>query len=118
MYSDYGVTFASPGSWSFDNGTARNAINFGVDNSLSYYADNRKNNFLVLDEGLIFRIKESFGSSEKKFSIDVSNANTKFCLSLHYSADTRFSFYKHLHFWVQARFAKGFPCFQSQSCLA
>ena len=31
--------------------------------------------------------------------------------------DTRFLFYKQLHFWAQARAAKGFPCFQPQSCL-
>ena len=29
----------------------------------------------------------------------------------------RFLFYEQLHFWVQARVAKGFPCFQPQSCL-
>ena len=51
VYSVYGKTFNSPGSWSFDNGTARNVIIYSVDNSSSSHADNRKNNFLVLDEG-------------------------------------------------------------------
>ena len=46
MYSGYGVTFDSAGSWSF--GTARNVINFGVDNSSSSQADNRQNNSLIL----------------------------------------------------------------------
>ena len=45
MYSGYGVTFGSAGSWSFDNNAARNVIIFGVDNSSSSHADNRKNNF-------------------------------------------------------------------------
>ena len=30
---------------------------------------------------------------------------------------TRFLFYKQLLFWFQTRVAKGFPCFQPQSCL-
>ena len=34
----------------FDNGTARNVIIFGVDNTSSFHADNCKNNFLVLGE--------------------------------------------------------------------
>ena len=34
MYSGYGITFDSVGSWSFDNDTARNVIIFGVDNLL------------------------------------------------------------------------------------
>ena len=31
VYSRYGITFDSAGSWSFDNGTSRNFIIFGVD---------------------------------------------------------------------------------------
>ena len=34
VYSHYGITFDSAGSWSFDNDSARNVINFGVNNSL------------------------------------------------------------------------------------
>ena len=32
VYSGYGITFDSASSWSFDNGTARNCIKFGVNN--------------------------------------------------------------------------------------
>ena len=35
VYSGYGITYHSAGSWSFDNGFARNVIIFGVDNSSS-----------------------------------------------------------------------------------
>ena len=45
MYSGYGITFDSAGSWSFDNYTAGNGITFGVDNSSSSEADSRKNEF-------------------------------------------------------------------------
>ena len=86
-YSGYGITFDSGGSWSFDN-TARNVIIVAVDNSSSTHFDNRKNNFL----GPTFGINESFGSPEKKFSINFRKARTKFCLSLHFNADNTFLF--------------------------
>ena len=66
MYSDYRITFNSTDLWSFDNDTARNVIIFGVDNSSSSHADNRKNNFLILGLSWTFRINRSFGSPEKK----------------------------------------------------
>ena len=90
MYSGYGITFDSAGSWNFDNGTARNVIIFGVDNSSSSHADNHKNNFSVLSEDLTFGINGIFGLQEKKFSINFSNTNTTFCLSFHYNADNSY----------------------------
>ena len=60
------ITFDNARSWSFDNDSARNFIVFGVDNSSSSRADNRKNNSLVLGEGPTFEINGSFGSPEKK----------------------------------------------------
>ena len=48
MYGGYRIAFDSGSSWSFDNDTAENVIFFGVDNSSSTHAVNRKNNFLVL----------------------------------------------------------------------
>ena len=92
VYSGYGITFDSGGSWSFDNGTARNVIIFGVDSSSSSHVDNRKNNFLILGLGPTFGINGSFGSPEKIFSINFTKANTKFCLSLHYNVDNSYLF--------------------------
>ena len=86
MFSGYGIIFDGGDWWSFDNGTARNVIIFGVDNSLPANADNLKNKFLMLSLGPTFGINGSFGSSEKKFSINFTKANTKFCLSLHHNA--------------------------------
>ena len=59
--------------------------------SSSSYVDNRKNNFLILSEGPIFGINESFGSPEKSFSINFSIANKAFCLSLLYNADNTYN---------------------------
>ena len=38
-------------------------------------------------EGLTYGINGSFGSPQKRFSINFSKANTKFCLSLHFNGD-------------------------------
>ena len=46
----------------------------------------------MLDEGPTYGINGSFGSPEKKFSINVSKANAKFCLSLRYNADNSYLF--------------------------
>ena len=47
---------------------------------------------MVVGEGPTFGINESFGTPEKKYGINFSKANTKFCLSLHYNADNSYLF--------------------------
>ena len=59
------------------NRYAKNVIIFGVDNSLSSHADNRKNKFLVLGEGDTSDINGSFFAPEKKFIIDFTRVKTK-----------------------------------------
>ena len=63
---------------------------FGVDNISSCHPDNRKNNFLILGEGPTYGINRSFESPEKKFNINFTKANIKFCLSLHYNVDNSY----------------------------
>ena len=46
VYSGYGITFDSAGSWNFGNEFARNTVIFAVDNSSWSYTDNCTNNFL------------------------------------------------------------------------
>ena len=74
----------SGGSWSFDNGTARNVIIFDGYSSSSSHVDNRKNNFLILVLGPIYGINGKSGSADKRFGINFTKSNIKFCLSLHY----------------------------------
>ena len=69
--------------WSFGNVTARNVIIFG---------DNLKNRYLILDKDPTFGINGNFGEPEKKFSINFTKANTKFCLSLHYNGGKSYLF--------------------------
>ena len=65
VFSGYGIVFDGGDWWSFGNGTTRNVIIFGVDNSSSSYVDNLKNNFSILGKGLTFGINGNFGSLEK-----------------------------------------------------
>ena len=71
MCSGYGIAFDGKVWWSFGNGTARNVIIFGVDNSLSSYADNRKNNFLILGLGPTFGIVKALVHQRKKIVLDL-----------------------------------------------
>ena len=92
VYSGYRLTFDSAGSWSFDNDFAINIRSFGVDNSSSSHSDNRQNNFLILGEDPTYGVNGSFGSPEKKFNINFTKANTKFCLSLNYNGNNSYLF--------------------------
>ena len=66
-YNGQGKAFDGRGYWSFDNGTVRNVVIFGVDNSLSSHIDNPKNNFLALGEGPTEGINGSVDISEKNW---------------------------------------------------
>ena len=46
----------------------------------------------MLGEGPTYGTNDSPGSPEKKFNINFSKANTKFCFSLHYNADNSYVF--------------------------
>ena len=85
VYSGYGIILDSTGSWTFDNDFARNVIIFGVDNS-------SLSNLLILGEVPTYSINGRFESPEKRFSINFSQANTKFSLSLHYNSDKSYLF--------------------------
>ena len=86
-YGGYGMTFDGVGSWSFDNNFARKVIIFGVESSSSSHSDNRKDNFLILDEGPTYGINGNFGLPEQKFCINFTKGKTRFCLSSHYNTD-------------------------------
>ena len=90
--SGYGIILDSTGSWTFDNDFAGNNIIFGVDNCSLSQNDNRKNNLLILGEVPTYGINGRFESPEKRFSINFSQTNTKFSLSLHYNSDKSYLF--------------------------
>ena len=91
MYGGYSIAFDGKGEWNFGNGSARNVVIFGVDNSSSSHTDNPKNGFLVLSEWDTFGINGSFGAQEKKFTNNLSKERTNFCLILHYNDDNSYN---------------------------
>ena len=78
MYSGYGITFDSTGSWSFSNDTARNVIIFGVDNSSSSQTENRKNKFLVLGEVQLLKLMEALADQKKSLVLILVNQTKNF----------------------------------------
>ena len=46
----------------------------------------------MLSEGSTYGMNGKFGSPEKKFSVNFTKANTKFCLNLHYNGDNNYLF--------------------------
>ena len=63
------MKFDGADSRSFDNDIARNLTIFVADNSSSFHADNRKNNFLMLGESSTFGINGRFVSPKKSNNI-------------------------------------------------
>ena len=77
VYFGYGIAFDQADLWNVGNGFSRNIVIFGVNDSSSSHS------VKVLGEGPTSGINSSFSSPKRKFSINFTDANTKFCLSLH-----------------------------------
>ena len=84
-YFGYGIGFDRHGSFSFP-GTAlgRNVIIFAVDMSSSTKIDIRKKDILILGKGPTQELEHTL-SAEKMYSLNFTENNKKFCLSLHYN---------------------------------
>ena len=92
-YSGYGIGFDRQGEFSFSTrGFGRNCIIVGVDLSSSIHANNKKNNILVLGKDFVQGINGTTIYAEKMFSINFTESNKKFCLSLHYNGDNSYLF--------------------------
>ena len=91
-YSGYGVGFDRHGSFSFPGpGLGKNVIIFGVDMSSSTKIDNRKKDILILDKDPTQGLEHTL-SAEKMYSINFTEQNKKFCLSLHYKGANSYLF--------------------------
>ena len=91
-YSGYDIGFDRKGKFSVGNGFGRYYINFGVDMSSSVHVDNKKKYILILGEGPTQRLDGTTMSAEKKYSINFTENNKKFCLSLHYDGANSYLF--------------------------
>ena len=92
-YSGYGITFDRIGQFSFgNNGFGRNVLTLDVDKSSSVHVNNKKHNILVLGTYLTQGLKNTTNYAEKLYSINLTENNKKFCLSLHYNAENSYLF--------------------------
>ena len=83
-YSEYGIAFDRYGSFSFPGtGLGGNVRVFGVDMSSSTMIDNRKKDILILGKGPTQGLEHTL-SAEKMHSINFTEHNKKFCLSLNH----------------------------------
>ena len=91
-YSEYGIGFDRHGFYShLSRGTGRNVIIFGVDISSYAKIDNRKKDILVLGKGPTQGSEHTL-IAEKMYSINFTEHNKKFCLSLHYNGASSYLF--------------------------
>ena len=91
-YSGYGIGFERHRSFSSPGiGLGRNLLIFGVDMGSSTEIDNRKKYILILGKGPTQGLEHTL-SAEKMHSINFTEHNKKFCLSLHYNGANSYLF--------------------------
>ena len=91
-YCGYGVWFDRHGSFSFSGiRLGKHVIVFGVDTSSSLHVDNKKKDILILGKDAAQGLKHTL-TVEKKYSINFTEHNKKFCLSLHYNGANSYLF--------------------------
>ena len=85
-YSGYGIGFDRKGEFSFgSNGFGRNVMILGTDISSSVHANNTKNIF-VLGKDFVQGLDNTTFYAEKLYSVNFTENDKKFCLSLYYNA--------------------------------
>ena len=88
----YGIGFDKHGEFSFSNGLGKNCIIFGAGLSSSSHANNKKKYILVLGKDFIQGINGTTIYAQKLYSINFTEKNKKFCLSLHYNGANSYLF--------------------------
>ena len=92
-YSGYSIGFDRKGEFSSgSNGFGRNVLIFGADMSSSVHANNKKINILVLGKDFTQGLNNTTIYAEKLYSINFTEKNKKFCLSLHYNEANSYLF--------------------------
>ena len=72
------------------SGFSKNVIMANGDNSSSVHADNRKKGISILGKGPTDESDDNTMTAETKYSINFSEQQNKFCLSLHYNVSNTF----------------------------
>ena len=86
-YSGYGIGFDASGSFSLSDGSGfgKNVIIFGADMSSAVHIDNNKKDILIFGKRPTQGLDKTTLTGEKKCSINFTEQQKKFCLSLHYN---------------------------------
>ena len=94
IYCDYSIRFDSRSFSSLPYGSmGRNVTIFGADMSLSVHIDNKVKYILILGDGPTQELDDITFTVEAKYSINFTQSNRKFCLSLHYNGSNSFLFF-------------------------
>ena len=93
-YSGYGIGFDSRSQFSFTDGSmGKNVIIFGVDMSASVHFDNKgKYIFIPCEDSSQGLDNNTTLTAEAKYSINFTQSNRRFLLSLHYNGSDIFLF--------------------------
>ena len=90
-YSSYSIGFNSCLFSSLpDNTMGRNVIIFGADMNSSVHIDNKRKDIFNLGEGPTQGFDDTTVTTEAKYSINFTQWNRKFCLSLHFNGSNSF----------------------------
>ena len=93
-YSGYGIGLDRHGTFSVGNGFGKNVVIFGADVSSSVHVDSKKKGILIIGEGFTQGLEDTTLTAEKKYSINFTEHNKKFFLSLHYDVANSHLFVK------------------------
>ena len=91
-YCGYGIGFDRKEEFSFGNGFGRNSIILGADMSSSIHDNNKAKNILVLGKDFVQGSYNTTIYAEKLYSINFTENNNKFCLTLHCNGDNSYLF--------------------------
>ena len=92
-YTGYGICFDEGRNFSKGNiNNGKNVIIFGVHESSSVQANNKANNIFVIGDLFVQGIDDTTLYAEKLYSQNLTEANKKFVLSLHYNSDNSYLF--------------------------
>ena len=92
-YAEYGICFDEGGTFSkggINNG--RNVLIFGVHENSLVHANNKANSIYVMGDFIVQGINDTTLYAEKLYRQNLTSANKKFVLSLHYNGDDSYLF--------------------------
>ena len=94
------IGFYARSQFSLNAEWGKNAISFGIDNSLSLHTDNRKKDVSVLAKGPTNRLDDTTITAEAKYYVNMTKPRNNRYLSLHHNCDWKY-FKKNFSRWLK-----------------